>query len=341
MPYCKALYNHLFVDVQGYYAPCCFYNDKKKHSYKDMSWHDYHNSKHIKRIRKNMIDGWDQGCNHCEQLEKQNLQSYRNVVDVYCKSDQPKIEYIEISCSNQCNIRCRMCGPDYSSKWAETLEVKIPRIENFKNFLQQVDTTNIKIVKYLGGEPFITPEIKILFDWMQTLPNPVKFYCNTNLTLFPKKYIDILSTFEKVIVGYSLDGIGNVNDYIRQDSNWHTVETNIKLWENVKSKMDLYTYIHTTVQAYNFHDLKNIKNMCDEYNLHHSAFKIFGPNEFTLDALPPDYVDIYTDDYNVQFIKDYSYNTELHSKLKQTTSNQDNLLNTKIQDYIPELAKWI
>ena len=101
---------------------------------------------------------------------------------------------------------------------------------------------------------------------MQTLPNPVKFYCNTNLTLFPKKYIDILSTFEKVIIGYSLDGIGSVNDYIRQDSNWHTIETNMKLWENVKSKIDLYTYIHTTVQAYNFHDLKNIKSMCDKYN---------------------------------------------------------------------------
>ena len=81
--------------------------------------------------------------------------------------------------------------------------------------------------------------------------------------------------------------------------------------------------------------------MCDKYNLHHSAFKIFEPNEFTLDALPPDYIDIYTDDYNVQFTKDYTYNLELHNKLKQITSKQDKLLHTQIEDYIPELAKWI
>ena len=341
MPYCKALYNHLFVDVQGFYAPCCFYKEKPKHHYSNLTWKEFHDSEYMQVIRNNMENGWDQGCNHCKQLELQNLRSYRNVVDVYCKSDQPKIEYIEISCNNSCNIRCRMCNENFSSKWADTLNIKVTKIENFKKFLESIDAKDLKIIKYLGGEPFITPEIKILFDWIQTLPNKIKFYCNTNLTLFPQKYIDILKTFEQNIVGYSIDGIGKVNDYIRQDSNWNTVEKNFKLWEELKQECNLYTYVHTTVQAYNFHDLKNIKNMCDEYNLRHSAFKIFGPNEFTLDALPPDYVDIYTDDYNVQFIKDYSYNTELHSKLKQTTSNQDNLLNTKIEDYIPELAKWI
>jgi hypothetical protein len=53
------------------------------------------------------------------------------------------------------------------------------------------------------------------------------------------------------------------------------------------------------------------------------------------------YIDIYTDDYNVQFTKDYTYNLELHNKLKQIISKQDKLFHTQIKDYIPEIAKWI
>jgi MoaA/NifB/PqqE/SkfB family radical SAM enzyme len=341
MPHCKALYNHLFVDVQGFYAPCCFYKEKKKHSYKDLSWHDYHNSDYMNSIRKNMLDGWDKGCSDCEELEKQSLSSYRQVVDMFCESDEPKIEYIEISCSNKCNIRCRMCGPDFSSKWAETLEVVVPKIENFKQFLSQIDTTHIKVIKYLGGEPFITPEIKILLDWMLTLPNPVKFYCNTNLTLFPKKHIDTLSKFEQVIIGYSIDGVGIVNDYIRQDSVWKTVEQNLELWEKSKDVLNLKSYVQTTVQAYNFHNLSDLKSICDKYELPHSAWKIFGPKEFTLDALPQDYIDAHTDEYNKQFIKDYKYSSELNAQLIEKTKRQDGLLHTSIANFIPELAEFI
>ena len=341
MPYCKALYNHLFVDVQGYYSPCCFYTEKKQYHYTDMSWKDFHKSEYMERIRDNMKTGWDEGCNDCKQLEDQNLPSYRNVVDGYCKSDIPKIEFIEISCNNSCNIRCRMCNQNFSSKWAETLNIEVSGIKNFEKFLSEIDTTDLKIVKYLGGEPFITPEIKILFDWMLALPNPVKFYCNTNLTLFPNKYLDTLKSFEKVIIGYSIERTELVNDYIRQDSKWDIVKTNLEKWEDFKRECNIDSYVHTTVQAYNFHNLKKIKTFCDEYSLFHSAFKIFGPDEFTLNSLPPDYINTYTDDYNIKFLNDYKYDQTLHTKLKETTEKQDKLLKNKLQDYIPEMNNGI
>ena len=338
MPYCKALYNHLFVQVQGYYAPCCFYKVKDQYHYTDMSWMDFFKSDYMEHIRNNMKTGWDKGCNDCKKLEEQNLKSYRNIVDYYCESDSPKIEYIEISCNNHCNIRCRMCGSHASSKWAKTLGIKeLSGIKNLEEFLNRVDLPDLKIVKYLGGEPFITPEIKILFKWMQSLPNKVKFYCNTNLTLFPKKYLNILKSFDKVILGYSIDGIGLVNDYIRQDSKWDIVKTNLEKWEDFKSECNIESYVHTTVQAYNFHNLKKLKEFCDEYNLRHSAFKISNPEEFTLNSLLPDYVDTYKDNYNVQFLNDYKYNQSLHNKLKDKTQQQDKILNNRLQDYIPEL----
>jgi len=341
MPYCKALYNHLYVDVQGFYAPCCFYKERQKYHYSNLSWKEFYDSAYMQNIRKNMEDGWDAGCNHCEQLELQNLTSYRNVVDVYCKSDKPKIEYIELSCNNSCNIRCRMCKADSSSKWADTLNIQVIKIENFSKFLEDIDTQNLKVIKYLGGEPFITPEIKILFEWMQTLPNKIKFYCNTNLTLFPNKYVDILKTFDKNIVGYSIDGIGSVNNYIRQDSNWNNVLKNLQLWEELKKECELYTYVHTTVQAYNYHDIKNIQELCSEYDLHHSDFKIFSPKEFTLDALPTGYVKKYLNSSNEKYLNNYNYNHELFNKLKETTYKQDLLLKNNLQDCIPELAEWI
>lgn len=335
MPYCKALYNHWFVDVAGYYAPCCFYAEKKKYNHMNMLWSDFFNSEYMNGIRKRMETGWDDGCLHCKTLEDQSLPSYRNVVELYCTSNKPQIEYIEISCNNSCNIRCRMCGPEASSKWAETLDVTIENV-HIEKLLSQIDVSNVKVIKYLGGEPFITPEIKILFSWMQNLPNPVKFYCNTNLMLFPKKYLDIFESFEQIIVGYSIDGIGSVNDYIRQDSKWDIVYKNLELWENLKKNINLFSYIHTTVQAYNFHNLSSLKKLCDSYDLHHSAFKTFGPIEFTLDALPPKYIENYTDEYSAEFIKTYEYKPNLHKKLIEKTQSQDRLFNTNINSAIPE-----
>lgn len=341
MPYCKALYNHLFVDVQGFYGPCCHYEYKKKINYKEKSWIDFYKSDYMENIRLNMQEGWDPGCCRCELREKNNLQSGRDQMNIFCKSDLAVIEYIEISASNTCNIRCRMCGPESSSKWAETLDINVTSIDNFKQFLSSVPTTNLKTVKYLGGEPFITKEIKTLFDWMLTLPNKVKFYCNSNLTLFPKKYLDIMANFDSVIIGYSIDGIGLVNDYIRQDSKWDIVLDNFLQWEELKKHMNVISYVHTTVQAYNFHNLKTIKEFCKNYNLHHSAYHLYYPNEFTLNALPQEYISCFTNDYNINFIKNYKYDAELHNKLKNTTKRNDDLFGSNIKNYIPELAKWI
>ena len=343
MPYCKALYNHMFMNVDGDFAPCCVYKQSKKENinYKDISWNDYYNSDHINTIRKNMENGWDPGCIRCQQLEEQSLNSYRQAIEHYCKSDEPGLEFIDISLSNKCNLRCRMCSSKHSSKWAETLNEEVPPLTDFKKFLEQIDTRKVKIVKYIGGEPFITPEIKVIFDWMQDLPNKVKFYFNTNLTLFPKKHIELLKKFEGLVIGYSIDGVGSVNDYIRQDSNWDVVLKNLALWEEFKKECNIFGYVHTATQAYNFHNLKEIKTqICDRYKLFHNLQPVFWPEEFTINALPPEYVTAYTDDYNKKLLKNYSYDKRLHNKLKTTTQYQDSILKTSIESSIPELAKW-
>lgn len=341
MPYCKALYNHLFVNVQGFYGPCCHYEYKKQINYKEKSWIDFHKSDYMENIRSNMKNGWDPGCRRCETREKNSLKSGRDHMNFFCKSNSPVIEYIEISASNNCNIRCRMCGPEFSSKWAETLTTDVSSIDNFKNFLSSIPTKDLKIIKYLGGEPFITPQIKILFDWMLTLPNKVAFHCNSNLTLFPKKYIETMSKFHSIRIGYSIDGIGLVNDYIRQDSKWDIILDNFLQWEDLKKQMNIISYVHTTIQAYNFHDLKNLKNFCDTHKLYHNAYHLQGPEEFTFNSLPEEYVLSFTNDYNRQFIKNYKYNKSLHDKLRTTTIRNDNLLGTSINNYIPELSQWI
>jgi sulfatase maturation enzyme AslB (radical SAM superfamily) len=334
----------MYMSVEGNYAPCCVYRQPrdKNINYKDMSWNDYYKSDDMNIIRKNMKNGWDPGCIRCQQAEEQGLHSYRKFVDQHCKSKkkQSDLEFIDISLSNECNLRCRMCSPKHSAKWARTLNKEVAPLTDFKKFLEQIDTRHVKAVKYIGGEPFVTPEIKVMFDWAQELPNNVKFYLNTNLTLFPKKHLESLKKFE-LHLSYSIDGIGSVNNYIRQDSSWDTVLKNLVLWEEFRKENNVTGYVHTSVQAYNFHNLKNIKRLiCDRYNLHHTLQPIFSPREFTLNALPPEYVTTYTDDYNITLLKKYSYDKGLHDKLKTTTQTQDFLFKTSIRNSIPQLAKF-
>ena len=73
-----------------------------------------------------METGWDDGCLECKQEETiLNRSSMRQNMNRSFTSD--KIEFVELSVSNQCNITCRMCNSTYSSKWAEVDKIEIPK----------------------------------------------------------------------------------------------------------------------------------------------------------------------------------------------------------------------
>jgi MoaA/NifB/PqqE/SkfB family radical SAM enzyme len=343
MPICKALYNQVCIDLSGFYKPCCSYKGISNISVNEMSPDDFLQSDYITNIRKNMEgDLWDLGCYNCEKHAKLGLHSVKDSYDFYCKSDLNTFEMLELSVSNKCNNQCRMCDSRHSSLWQKTLDGNSKPIShyNLENVLYSIKSNNIKIIKYLGGEPLITDEVFHIFEFIKkNKTNNISFYVNTNLTVPPEKYFEYFSHIDSFTIGYSIDGIGLTNEYIRDGSKWKTIKRNLDKWENyfIKRNDKSERYVHTVLQAYNYHDIKNINKLCQEYGLYHNIFPITYPTEFSINALPQWYIEKHMHKETEEFLKNYNYNNKLFVKLVETTSNQDIVLKKSISNFIPEL----
>jgi MoaA/NifB/PqqE/SkfB family radical SAM enzyme len=67
-----------------------------------------------------------------------------------------------------------------------------------------------------------------------------------------------------VDIAVSLDGFAGVNDYIRYQSRWDSVEPNIRRLQRVQNA---YVYANMTVQAYNMMHVPALVQYCEEMDL--------------------------------------------------------------------------
>jgi sulfatase maturation enzyme AslB (radical SAM superfamily) len=150
----------------------------------------------------------------------------------------------------------------------------------------------------------------------------------------------LLSQIPVIYASFSIDGTGSVNDYIRHGSDYTVIVENLRRWSEFKIQKGMKS-ITTVVQAYNLHDLKNIKSLAKQYNMFWTAQHIENPKEFQINALPPDYINSIKDEINTKFMSNYCYDVRLFKKLKTTTFEQDRLLGTDLSKVIPSLYNRI
>ena len=355
MPYCHKLYNHVAIQLPGYYTPCCIYklpNSLPKVWAKDTSIEQWHNSKFMKRLRKDMDKGWNEGCIKCKEDEAAYGRSQRQESRFKTHYKQKKITYLEISLSKECNLSCKMCAPDYSTKW-DTLYTNNKEILNpfmhgyptneildIENIFASVDLSTLSRIKYLGGEPFITPVTEKFLNFLidKDLISKIDFYTNSNCTFFPKKYIDKLLQFKTVQIGLSIDGYKKSTEYSREGAKWSDIEKTINKWKAIDAANLLLT-VSSTINALTVHDYSKLKLFCKEKGIHLFQYVLDNPNYLGLNALPPAYVESIIDDNNRVFFNNYKFDKNLFKEFCKYTKVSDNIQTKNIKDYIPNLAK--
>lgn len=169
-----------------------------------------------------------------------------------------EIPTMEIKLNNLCNLKCRMCHPMDSTSWNDWYQVEdfykkegnfLPaKIEKLnlkkKPFLDSfVDTDNwwssfekllpyFRRVEFAGGEPLMDPTHYKILDMLKPYGNNIEIKYATNGTTLGIKggrsVHEYWPHFRSVAVNISIDGIGNVYEYIRGNGNWEDVVQNIK-----------------------------------------------------------------------------------------------------------------
>lgn len=360
MPECAYLHNHLCMGTDNKWRICCKFVGEPRPSIITTSYEDFKSSAAFKEVAETMKTGWHPGCKHCKEDEEHGLQESLRQSANRSFTHNDGIESIELSMTTECNLRCRMCGPKYSTKWVELIDKNPHLIEaqrysgydpkdrlvsfSIEHILGDKDLSNLKMIKFLGGEPFVSTQIYDLFELLDKrgIIGQVEFQTNTNCTLFPSKQVDYLDKFKNLIVTLSIDGYGDLNDYIREGKPWNVILSTLEKWKEYRKEHHNCRLLMTpSVQAYNIHDLTNLKNFATEHGLKFKFQHVRYPQHYYLNAVPTEYLQSVKDETNQVFIDRATFDVSLYASFIKFTKMLDKANNKDLRDYVPELAKYV
>jgi sulfatase maturation enzyme AslB (radical SAM superfamily) len=232
---------------------------------------------------------------------------------------------LDVRMGNRCNLACRSCYPGESSGWyKEWFKTKSKRFQSgdHKVSLQETaggqvrvvgsdpdwtqgsalltnlyrDAPRFEFIHIVGGEPLLIEEhFKTLESFIHSgQSKKITLDYNSNITVIPKRALELWQSFKQVCIGYSIDGVGEVNNYIRYPSKWSSLESNLRLLD--QSSINLKIWPTVTVMAYNALYLPEIVRWQIESNFslqnHEEMITFFVPHflrnpaELSLQVLP-------------------------------------------------------
>lgn len=367
MPFCSALTNHCCIDVRSNYRPCCHFDQEHNQRFPVnlYSYEDYKSSDFFTELKNQMHEGWATGCFKCKHSEDRGIKSLRENYNEKFSGIPDRLEFIDISLSNTCNLTCKMCNNTYSSKWQsvvdKTNEMKVFNFtDNLSNkdnnsiskIFQNLNLDDLKEVKYLGGEPFITKEFRelIFFLKKRKIIDKISFRCNTNCTFFPNKILKDLLLFKNIRIDLSIDGIYDLCNFVRTGKDWKQVSNVVERWLEQRdiNKDKIILNLHHTCNAYNLHQYDLIKNFAKEKNLKFNYYILSEPDYLNISILPKKYIyeliesKKLTNNKIIKVLLDReTLDENLWKRFVDYTKTTDRILETDIKTVIPELAKYI
>lgn len=278
--WCPHPYKYLMVSPDNLVKPCCRYKahpDKMGYS-REASPLSLFKGKAFSDIRQMMEGGIDdEGCQKCSLEDAQGLKSMRRRViesQQLSISSSVELEGMELGFSRVCNLKCRTCNSQFSTKWeADESQMGVVRdkYENLQFKWHEVnfeELKNLKTLKITGGEPFLSPDfVKFVnyLDDLQLTPN-IEIEIFTNATVMPKpSIIEKLTRFKRLNLVMSIDGFREQNHYIRHPSDWQQIEDVARVWRFAsidQPNMELQCAV--TISLYNIFSVFDVIRWCKE-----------------------------------------------------------------------------
>lgn len=314
---CISPWYELRIDPDGKLR-CCHSIRQSYAEKTNLSFLDWFN--HGNQIKTNIINGNESlGCNACYENEKNNLISHRMQRNIqaaiydgkYFKESliqSPAYKrmtgnykiypaFMHITLSNLCNLKCRMCFPQYSSQLSDTYK-KInwmnkddPTLIDWTNddtkwndFLELVkDNNNLMSLHFMGGEPLYHKKFYEFIDWC-IQNNKTDFHLTfvTNGTIYKQELIDKLKQFKSVQIEISIENMHISNNYIRMGSDYTQIQKNILKFKD----QGMTVVLRTVPQALSIRDYDTIIDFALEHTLGFDSNVLDNPQHLKCFVLP-------------------------------------------------------
>ena len=327
-------------------------------------------------------------CRLCWDAEDAGVKSIRQVVNdtfpnIKPLDAQPRIAILKPG--NLCNFACRTCNVEATNQlyeldyqlrdkpsnkikdmesirankklsytdYIKTFESQRKSFHKDNDFWKVMDNWSQGIVHYalFGGEPFV---MKPLFDM---LDNSYKsghstkqdLYISTNVSIWSEKYVEIIKSFGSVLIGLSIDAIGNQFEYMRHPGKWDKIKTNIlKFVELRKNFPHIKLKVSATCNPFNIYYLDELYDFFKELDIPVDVHLIQIPECYDIRILPQSVKDAITKKHShredlahvLKFLNSKMNDADLYLKdFIYITKGIDKIRNEKFSDAMPEFNK--
>jgi radical SAM protein with 4Fe4S-binding SPASM domain len=378
--YCRAAFDSLHIAIGGSAKPCCEFKDEIG-SLKETSLEKLWHSESLKDLRAKMLRGErDAGCRKCYDAEDAGGVSLRNMYnagdklnsDFYTQTNlaEPILRTLDIRFSNLCNLSCRTCGPDASTKWYadakrlnwwkldahalnETFTSKSAALEALGPALETIEG-----IYFAGGEPLLHEgHYAVLQDLIDRGRTDVHLTYNSNLMELRLGKLDVLplwSKFRGVSIGASIDGHQRQGELIREGLSWDKFAANVATVRQRCPHVNIYFAI--TVSIFNILSLPLLHQHLRAIDPAGSAQFRFNlllePDHYNIQLLPTHMkaeaarrLESFAEEFALQEqirpVIDYMMFEDRSDQIERFRSNTlrlDELRNQNTAEIIPELA---
>jgi organic radical activating enzyme len=304
--YCAFPFQHQYVHMSGSVRLCCATmenvtdkKDNRVHMNND-SLQKIWNNDYMKEARLKMKNGEVlKACTKCIDQEARGYKSMRNennekqnINNVNTDGSMDTMpNSMELHFGNVCNLKCKMCGQDYSNQigkeilqigekdkdflqwvykqsgnvnnWTNNLSVEYTWFQNEKTKNKLIDYVSKHITKLtiIGGEPTVIPEFYELLDYCYK-NNTLKdkdITIVTNLTNTNPKMTQWLPKMKAWTIWASIDGIEDITEYIRYPSNFKKVVENLNFYKKLLLESNNGKIVFSpAIQLLNIHQLDDM-----------------------------------------------------------------------------------
>jgi sulfatase maturation enzyme AslB (radical SAM superfamily) len=267
-------------------------------------------------------NAWPNECSRCKHSEDVGTESIRQYsITKHKDLVGIKEDYLIVggTLDNYCNSGCLTCSPNLSTK--------IGKLENRRILNDNVSTfANIPQDKILqldinGGEPSYSKNYQKLLENLP--PNLVYLRINTNGHRVMPNIENVLDQGIHVNVTLSLDGTGEVHDYVRWPIKWEDYTNTVKKYKTLAAEYSNLTLdFWTTLSVLNLHNYTDIVS----YAKHNSIPHAFGFLA-TPECLSVKKTNWITKEYSSDDIQTVATEEENSKELEQFLTRQEMLRN--------------
>jgi len=296
---CPQLTNGIATTPTGALRACCISADSENRLL-DLNqkpyrvWHNWQealNSSKIKQWRAEMKQGiWPTICKKCKtaeasrgwsrRLKMLKIAEQQNIALSEVKDDgsieHAKFVFLDLRLGNLCNLQCQMCNGYSSSKWQMHHTEQFQDSPKPKDSFWQWPNTHIDWISELlknsqhirelyftGGEPLMNSSHWQLLKTLSETPHARNIHIkyNTNATLWQEEWLNIWIKFSQVLFQVSVDGVEEINNWIRWPSDWNQTQKWIENLNHISnSNSKIKWSISGTIQRSNAWSLDQFQN---------------------------------------------------------------------------------